>query len=168
MNGRGGFGVSHVFLRRCEKKNRMKRVERRPHDQTDRTKDPSARIFPPLQKPGTPPPGQGRPRRLSQIFGPAREPDPPSLPPGIGGEGGAGGEGPLAPSPRRRPVPRPFPSSEAQTFPPPRLPMETPGAGSLPGGRAEADARGFGRSEAETRRRTSRGSTAGRYFSPSR
>ena len=113
MNGRGGFGLSHVFLRRCEKKNRMKRVERRPHDQADRTKDPSARIFPPLQKTrnpppppgggavgratptippevshtprGSPEPRQGRPRRLSQIFGPAGTQTPPPSPPGSGG-----------------------------------------------------------------------------------
>ena len=113
MNGRGGFGLSHVFLRRCEKKNRMKRVERRPYDQVDRTKDPSARIFPPLQKTrnpppppgggavgratptippevshtprGSPEPRQGRPRRLSQIFGPAGTQTPPPSPPGSGG-----------------------------------------------------------------------------------
>ena len=110
MNGRGGFGLYHMFLRRCEKKKRMMRVERRPHSQRDHTKDPSARIFPPGCKNPEPPrrgrapsgvrrrpypevshtprsspePRQSRPRRLSQIFGPAGDPDPPPSPPGSG------------------------------------------------------------------------------------
>ena len=136
----------------------MKRVERRPHDQTDRTKYPSARIFPPLQKTRNPPAGggrpracdadhtppevshtprsspeprQGRPRRLSQIFGPARDPDPPGIPPrslsGLPRSAAAARPAQTRDGPASAPTPRPSPLA-----PTPRSPAGAAGPHRLP------------------------------------